>query len=236
MLRKIVYIDEDKCDGCGLCIPNCAEGAIQIIDGKAKLLSDNLCDGIGDCLGHCPQDAIHLIEREADEFDEEAVDKHLEELKNKTSSPRPMGGCPGSRVIAMEQNEEDQENVNIRSQLRQWPVQLHLVPPNAPYFKNSDLLITADCVPLAYGNYHQDLLKGKSVVMACPKLDDVQSYVDKLTQMIEVNDFNSITVAFMEVPCCGGIIRALEMAIESSGKQVPINMVKITIDGQMVNM
>src|SRR5690554_6662150 len=156
MLRKIVHIDEDKCDGCGLCIPNCAEGAIQIINGKAKLVSDNLCDGLGDCLGHCPQDAIHIIEREADEFDEEAVDKHLEKIESKTETPstksirQSMGGCPGSRILTMEQREKEQENINISSQLRQWPVQLHLVPPNAPYLKNSDLLITADCVPISY--------------------------------------------------------------------------------------
>jgi NAD-dependent dihydropyrimidine dehydrogenase PreA subunit len=240
MLRKIVFIDEEKCDGCGLCIPNCAEGAIEIIDGKAKLISDNLCDGLGACLGHCPQDAIHVIEREADEFDEEAVDKHLEKLETKTDSTRsihqPMGGCPGSRMVTMDINEDEQENVKISSQLRQWPVQLHLVPPNAPYLKNSDLLITADCVPLAYGNYHQDLLKGKSVVMGCPKLDDVQSYVERLTEMIEYNDFNSITIAFMEVPCCGGIIRALEIAMDKADKQVPVNKVKITIDGQKLNM
>lgn len=232
MLRKIVYIDEDKCNGCGLCIPNCAEGAMQIINGKAKLVSDNLCDGLGACLGHCPQDAIHMIEREADEFDEKAVDKHL----NKQGPKTPIGGCPGSRTVTMEQKEEEHASVNINSQLRQWPVQLHLVPPNAPYLKNSDLLITADCVPLAYGNYHQDLLKGKSVVMGCSKLDDTQSYIERLTEMIEYNDFNSITIAFMEVPCCSGMVRALETAMSNAGKQIPIHKVKISIDGQKINM
>ncbi len=233
MLRKIVYIDEDKCDGCGLCIPNCAEGAIKIIDGKARLVSDNLCDGLGDCLGHCPQDAIHIIEREADEFDEEAVEEHLGGLK--TKEEQMLGACPGSRMVIMEPDNETEKDVNIRSQLRQWPVQLHLVAPNAPYLKDSDLLITADCVPIAYGNYHQDLLKGKSVVIACPKLDDLQAYVEKLSQMVKYNNFKSITVAYMEVPCCGGIIRALELAMNNASKEVPVNLVRISIDGKKVN-
>src|SRR5690554_4058406 len=225
MLRSIVHIDEEKCDGCGLCIPNCAEGAIQIIDGKAKLISDNLCDGLGACLGHCPQDAIQVIEREADEFDEAAVEKHLEKIKQPV-----MGGCPGSRMIIMDTPEDQEAGPGIPSQLRQWPVQMHLVPPTAPYLKDSHLLITADCVPIAYGNYHQDLLKGRSVVMGCPKLDDVQAYVERLTEMIQHNDFKSITVAFMEVPCCRGIIMALEKALENTGKEVKVHRVKINID------
>ncbi|MCR1898784.1 4Fe-4S binding protein [Irregularibacter muris] len=241
MLRKIVHIDEDKCNGCGLCIPNCAEGAIQIIDGKAKLLSDNLCDGLGACLGNCPVDAIKVIEREGDAFDEEAVEMHLKSLKEQPSStkntiPQNMGGCPGSRMMMMDAVEEEKNTPAVKSQLRQWPVQMHLVPPNAPYFKNSDLLITADCVPVAYGNYHQDLLKGKSVVMGCPKLDDVSAYIEKFVDMIQSNDFNSITIAFMEVPCCMGMIRALEQAMDIAGKSVPVHRMKITIDGQMVEM
>lgn len=236
MLRTIVYIDEEKCDGCGLCIPNCAEGAIQIIDGKAKLIADNLCDGLGACLGHCPKDAIHIIEREADEFDEAAVEDHLRALeqdqKASNKHPSPMGGCPGSRMITLDVPQEDGKEVtSVQSQLRQWPVQLHLVPPTAPYLKDSHLLITADCVPIAYGNYHQDLLKGRSVVMGCPKLDDVHAYVQRLTEMIEYNDFKSITVALMEVPCCRGIIMALEKAIENAGKDVVVHRVKINIDG-----
>lgn len=233
MLRKIVYIDENKCDGCGLCIPNCAEGAIEVIDGKARLVSDNLCDGLGDCLGHCPQDAIQIIEREADEFDQEAVEKHLGKIKSKEEQF--TMGCPGSRAITLERENNEEINVNISSQLRQWPVQLHLVSPMAPYLKNSDLLITADCVPIAYGNYHQELLKGKTVVMGCPKLDDIQSYVEKLSQMIEYNDFNSITIAYMEVPCCGGIIRAVELAMDNASKEVPIELVKISIDGKRID-
>lgn len=232
MLRKIIYIDEDKCNGCGLCIPNCAEGAMQIIDGKAKLLSDNLCDGLGECLGHCPQDAIHLIEREADAFDENAVENHLKQEQTKPPKQR----CPGSKIIDIEQEQTEQNNVKMNSQLRQWPVQLHLVPPDAPYLQNSDLLITADCVPLAYANYHQDLLKGKTVVMGCSKLDDIQSYTQKLTEMIQYNDFKSITVAFMEVPCCKGMVRAVETAMEKSGKQIPIYKVQISIDGQRKNI
>lgn len=231
-MRKIIHIDEDKCNGCGLCIPNCAEGAMKVIDGKAKLISDNLCDGLGECLGHCPQDAISLIEREADAFDEKAVENHLKQEQIKTSKQR----CPGSKVMAIEEGQTEQSNVKINSQLRQWPVQLHLVPPDAPYLQNSDLLITADCVPLAYGNYHQDLLKGKTVVMGCSKLDDIQAYTQKLTEMIQYNDFKSITVAFMEVPCCRGMVRAVETAMENSGKQIPLYKIKISIDGQRENI
>lgn len=229
MIRKIVHIDEEKCNGCGLCIPNCAEGAIQIIDGKAKLISDNLCDGLGACLGHCPQDAITIIEREADGFDEKAV--HAMQKSHR------IGGCPGSRMIVFDEEEEknDAAVLGQKTQLRQWPVQLMLVPVNAPYFKNADLLITADCVPIAYANYHNDLLKGKKVVVGCPKLDDISYYVEKLTQIFKSNPFKSVTVAYMEVPCCSGIVTATERAIALSGKTISLTKVKISIDGNRLS-
>lgn len=237
-VRKIVHIDEEKCNGCGLCIPNCHEGAIAIIDGKARLLRDDLCDGLGNCLGECPLDAIHIIEREAEEFDEEAVKEHLA----KQEAPKVQhtgGGCPGSRVMKIERKEEhsardvstDDVEIRIKPQLRQWPVQLNLVPINAPYFKNADLLVTADCVPIAYPDYHLDLLKGRAVAIGCPKLDKVEEYVEKLTQMIKVNNFKSITVAYMEVPCCLGIVRAVETAIANAGQSVPLDKVCISIEG-----
>lgn len=251
-IRKIVNIDEDKCNGCGLCVPNCAEGAIKIIDGKAKLIADNLCDGLGACLGECPQGAITITEREADEFDEAAVHVHLNKQEEHSCHGQHGhhdhgqhhhggGGCPGSR--AMEINRQNNAakaaavssgdiEVKIKPQLAQWPVQLMLVPERAPYFENSDLLITADCVPFAYPNYHLDLLKGKKVVVGCPKLDDIGYYVEKLTGIIKNNNINSVTVVFMEVPCCGGIVRAAEAALQMSGKDIPLHKVRISINGE----
>lgn len=248
-MRKIVHINEDKCNGCGLCVPSCAEGAIKIIDGKAKLLSDNLCDGLGACLGDCPQDAIEITERDAAEFDEAAVKIHLEKEGRTMSNSHEHhqhghhhgGGCPGSRMMEINRQENKQASasvssddieVKIKPQLSQWPVQLMLVPQNAPYFEGADLLITADCVPFAYPNYHLDLLKGKKVVVGCPKLDDIQYYVEKLTGIVKDNNIKSITVAFMEVPCCGGIVRAAEQALADSGKNIPFHKVKIGINGE----
>jgi NAD-dependent dihydropyrimidine dehydrogenase PreA subunit len=247
--RKIVNINEDKCDGCGLCVPSCAEGAIKIIDGKAKLLSDNLCDGLGACLGECPQGAIEITERDADEYDEAAVKNHLEKEGKSMNNIHGQhqhgqhhgGGCPGSRMMEInrEQNQQasasvssDDIEVKIKPQLTQWPVQLMLVPQNAPYFEGADLLITADCVPFAYPNYHLDLLKGKKVVVGCPKLDDIQFYIEKLTGIVKTNNIKSVTVAFMEVPCCGGILRAAEQALANSGKNLPLRKVRISINGE----
>lgn len=249
-IRKIIKIDETKCDGCGLCVPNCAEGAIQIIDGKAKLVKDSYCDGLGACLGHCPQDALHVIEREADDFNEEEAMEFVNKIKGEVPKHNHQhnnmhhhgGGCPGSRMM-MFGNKENESiksvaassgdiEVKIKPQLRQWPVQLNLVPVNAPYFENADLLVTADCVPFAYANYHIDLLKGKAVVIGCPKLDDVEHYIDKLTQILEKNNIRSVTVAHMEVPCCSGIVRAAEIAVQRSGKNLNLIKVRISINGE----
>lgn len=240
-IRKIVNIDEDKCNGCGLCVPNCAEGAIKIIDGKAKLIAENLCDGLGACLGECPQGAITIAEREADEFDEAAVHEHLNKNEGQSCNHKVGGGCPGSKAMEINRKEktakaaavssEDIE-VKIKPQLGQWPVQLMLVPEKAPYFENSDLLITADCVPFAYPNYHLDLLKGKKVVVGCPKLDDNGYYVEKLTNILKNNNINSVTVTFMEVPCCGGIVMAAERAIQMSGKDIPLSKIRVKINGE----
>lgn len=247
-IRKIVNIDEDKCNGCGLCVPNCAEGAIKIIDGKAKLLAENLCDGLGACLGECPKGAITITEREADEFDEAAVHAHLNKKEEHSchgghggQHRHGGGGCPGSRAMAINRQDNAAKaaavssgdiEVKIKSQLTQWPVQLMLAPERAPYFENADLLITADCVPFAYPNYHLDLLKGKKVVVGCPKLDDIGYYVEKLTRIITSNSIKSVTVAFMEVPCCGGIVRATEEALEVSGKNIPLSKIRININGE----
>jgi len=240
--RKIVKIDEEKCTGCGLCIPNCAEGAIQIVDGKAKLITDKFCDGLGACLGHCPEDAITVIEREAEEFDEKAVGVHLH--KQKQAQPKPEAqptpvftGCPSSRAMQFKGSEAGETASSTGppvSQLTQWPVQLKLVPINAPYFQDADLLIAADCVPFAYANFHQDFLKGKTVIVGCPKLDDIQLYKEKLTEIFKTNSIKSITVPFMEVPCCFGLVKVTEEAIAASRKNIPIKKIKIGIRGNII--
>jgi ferredoxin len=245
--RKIVQIDEDKCNGCGFCIPNCAEGALQIIDGKAKLVSDKFCDGLGACLGHCPQDAINVIEREAENFDEQAVEVHLHGTKetkpDPESGPQPkpqpdpvFSGCPSTRPIHFKVPEPVTDSKSERrpfSALSQWPVQLKLVPIQAPYFQNADLLVTADCVAFSYGNFHQDFLKGKALVIGCPKLDDIQIYREKLTQIFKANSIKSITLPYMEVPCCFGLVKATEDALAASGKAIPFKKVKIGIQGEI---
>lgn len=243
-MRKIVKINEDKCNGCGLCVPRCAEGAIQIINGKAILLADNLCDGLGNCIGECPVDAIEVIEREAEDFDEEAVEKHLAERKKTGQKPEKAHnfGCPGSRTMDIKRNTNqgldgpvvsvDDVEIKIRPQLSQWPVQLKLVPETASFYDGRELLVTADCVPFAYPNYHLDLLKDRSVVIGCPKLDDIELYIRKLTNIIKLNDITAITVAHMEVPCCTGIIIASEEALRRSGKNIDIKKVKIKINGE----
>jgi len=244
----IIEINEEKCVGCGLCTSNCAEGAIKVIDGKAKLISDSYCDGLGKCLPHCPMDALQLVEREAKTFSHDEVESQNQETPKKEmtnlKSKGPMGGgCPGSRMMCFDEPviekttgkiDSGDVEISIKPQLRQWPVQLKLVSPNAPYFENADLLVTADCVPFAYPNYHLDLLKGKAVVVGCPKLDDIQYYTEKLTEIISNNSLKSITVAFMEVPCCQGIVRAVDIAVSNANKNIPVNKVKISVQGQRV--
>ena len=239
--RKIVKIDEEKCTGCGLCIPNCAEGALQIVDGKAKLITEKFCDGLGACLGHCPEDAITVIEREAEEFDEKAVEAFLHKQKETQPQPKPepapFTGCPSSRAMQFKGSEAGETASSTGPpvpQLTQWPVQLKLVPINAPYFQDADLLIAADCVPFAYANFHQDFLKGKTVIVGCPKLDDIQLYKEKLTEIFKANSIKSITVPFMEVPCCFGLVKVTEEAIAASGKNIPLKKIKIGIRGNII--
>jgi Pyruvate/2-oxoacid:ferredoxin oxidoreductase delta subunit len=235
--RKIVKIDEEKCTGCSLCIPNCAEGALKIIDGKAKLVSEKFCDGLGACLGHCPEDAIIVIEREAEDFDEKAVEIHLQKQTKAQHQHAPVfGGCPSSRAMHFKAPETPAETVSTTrsvSQLTQWPVQLKLVPVNAPYFEDADLLVAADCVPFAYPDFHRDFLKGKVVVVGCPKLDDIEYYREKLTEIFKANSVKTVTVPYMEVPCCFGLVKATEDAIAASGKNIPLKKVKIGIRGDI---
>ena len=220
--RKIVKIDEDKCTGCGLCIPNCAEGALQLIDGKARLVKEIYCDGLGACLGHCPEGAITIEERNAREFDEGATKKYLEQIKKKEEKKLPCG-CPGTAVKTLKPKNE--------SELINWPVQLKLVPVEAPYLKNADLLIAADCVGFSYPDFHQDLLKGKALVIACPKLDEADVYIEKLSEIFRVNNLKGITVAHMEVPCCFGLNEIVSKALKLSGTKIPLKEITINIQG-----
>ncbi len=253
MLRKIVKIDPDRCDGCGQCVPSCAEGAIRIVDGKAVLAADNLCDGLGACLGECPRDAISIEEREGDAFDEAAVEQHLAAQGVTTPAPGHQaaalahhahghghgGGCPGSRMMTFNRPAAppapaaDAPRGSRQSRLAQWPVQMQLVSPTAPYFQGANLLLTADCVPLAYAGYHEDFLDGKAVIMGCPKLDDNQFFMNKLTEILRVSDIQSVTVLRMEVPCCGGLAWAAKEAIKNSGKVIPYAEVTIGIQGEI---
>jgi Pyruvate/2-oxoacid:ferredoxin oxidoreductase delta subunit len=237
LTRKIIKIDEAKCNGCGLCIPNCAEGALKIVNEKAKLISDKFCDGLGACLGHCPQDAIKIEEREAEDFNEEAVKKHLNEQKSISPTNHIKNiafTCPGSRVIDRRETifeKEKSQNVRLESELRQWPVQLKLVPPTAPYLKDVDLLIAADCVPFAYANFHGDFLRGKTLVMGCPKFDGAESYVEKLTNILKMNNIKTLTLVNMEVPCCFGLQQITEEAIKNSRKILPLRQTIISVHG-----
>ncbi len=229
MRREIIHIDEEKCNGCGLCVPNCAEGALQIVNGKARLVAENLCDGLGACLGECPRGALTIEVREADAFDEEAVRRHLQVKENNCPN---HGGCPGSMTRVLKTKtatEAEQPGGEMASELAQWPVQLKLVNPNAPYFRNADLLIAADCVPFACADFHRRFLRGRAVAVGCPKLDDAAFYLEKLTEMIRNNNFKSITIAYMEVPCCGGLVRLVREAARRAGVSVPITEVKVPI-------
>ncbi|NJD76081.1 MAG: 4Fe-4S ferredoxin [Candidatus Methanoperedens sp.] len=233
MKRKIVSIDDEKCNGCGLCIPNCAEGAIRIINGKAKLADDRFCDGLGACLGHCPQDAITIIERDAPDFDEEAVKEHLN-IKKPAKQHSIPHACPGSMAVDYRGEKKTAGKPSARqgSELSQWPVQLMLVSPQAPYFKDAELLVAADCVPFAYPDFHSDFLAGKSLIIGCPKLDDAEFYIDKLTEILKENNIKSITLVNMEVPCCFGLQRIVEGAVQRAGKVLPIRQTVITIRGE----
>lgn len=251
MKRKIIQIHEDKCNGCGVCVTACHEGAIEIIDGKAKLVSDTYCDGLGNCLPGCPTDAIEIIEREADEFDEVAVEKRMKELamkeqaKKEAAERKPMAcGCPGTAARALERKPvaqvaakpvaEDRNNEPLTSELRQWPVQLNLINPNAPYLDNANLLVAADCTAYAYANFHREFIKDHITVIGCPKLDDVQYYKEKLAEMLRSNNIKSITVVRMQVPCCGGIVSAVKSAMLESQVILPYREVIISPDGNII--
>jgi len=278
VLRQVIKIDEELCDGCGLCVPACAEGAIQIIDGKARLVSETYCDGLGACLGECPQGAISFEEREAEEFDEAAVAAYLRKIgreynphahdhlhehshlakhsappeevsdgKKRTHEGReeheehhhPMfpvgGGCPSARTLDFraEEREETSDLPKLRSELRQWPVKLNLVSPSAPYFQDADLLVAADCAPFAYAATHPEFIRGKTIVIGCPKFDDLDFYQRKLEAIVTMNDIHSITVLIMEVPCCSGLLHIAREAVKAAGKDIPVSTAVVTLRGEI---
>ena len=231
MIRKIIQIDEEKCNGCGACARACHEGAIGMVDGKAKLLRDDYCDGLGDCLPACPTGAITFVEREAAAYDQKAVEERQRQL-----GKAPSGGCPGQR--AMRLNRETVESAPADgpsvSQLGQWPCQIKLAPINAPYFNGAKLLIAADCTAYAYARFHQDFMRGKITLIGCPKLDSVD-YSEKLTEILRQNDIQSVTILRMEVPCCGGLELAAKKALQASGKFLPWQVVTISVDGRILD-
>ncbi len=238
MIRKIIHIDEEKCNGCGLCAEACHEGAIDMVDGKAKLVREHFCDGLGDCLPACPTGAITFEEREAPAYDEAAVKeaqgkKKMNEMKHEPH----QGGCPGSRMMKFTQNAESNVSAVTEkplSRLGQWPCQIKLIPARAPFFDGAKLLIAADCTAYAYANLHEEFMKGKITLIGCPKLDSID-YSEKLTEIIRDNDVRSVTIVRMEVPCCGGLQRAAETALKNSGKFIPWQVVTISRDGRILD-
>lgn len=270
MKRKVIKIDEEKCTGCGNCIPDCPEGALQIIDGKARLISDLFCDGLGACIGSCPEGAITVEEREAEPYDEKKVMEnvvkqgektiiaHLEHLKEHgeenylqqaieflkeknieidlSKIHREAPCCPGMKIVDRRNEvEEGGTNVEVKSQLRQWPIQMHLISPSAGYFKKADLLLVADCVGYSYGNFHNDFLKGRSVIIACPKLDEgTDRYIEKLKLLIDQAEINTLTVIMMEVPCCGGLLMFAKEALSQAKRKVPLKKVIVSIEGKIL--
>lgn len=233
-IRNIVNIDEDKCNGCGLCITACAEGAIELIDGKARLVSDMYCDGLGACLGHCPQDAITIEQREADEFDEQATEERLKSQAKASPKVDIPFACPGMAAKTLEPKADVSQAGDVSSQLLQWPVQLKLVAPTAPYFANADLLLVADCVPFAMGDFHNTLLKDHAVAVGCPKLDDVESHIDKVHAILKANQLNSLSVVHMEVYCCSGLLSIARKAILRTGKPMAFEDITIGVNGTIL--
>jgi len=237
VLRNIIKIDEKKCNGCGLCIPACAEGALQIIDGKARLVKDIYCDGLGACLRKCPQDAITIIQREAEEFNAKAAEEHAKTSQTPPADHTRFSGCPSTQVMQIKTDEKPTVDLTEKRTLRlsTWPVQLKLMPPNAPFLQNADLLIAADCVPFAYADFHDEMLKNRTLAVGCPKLDDATLYRNKLAQMFRMSNIRSITVVNMEVPCCFGLHRLVQEALELSGKKIPLRQETISIKGEKLS-
>ena len=257
--RKIIKIDEEKCNGCGICVPSCAEGAIKIIDGKARLVAEKFCDGLGACLGECPEGALQVVDAEAEAFDEAAAMAHVRATGHASTgvhashahaaAPKPAApaekalpcGCPSSVIQTFApQTACERANTPVSrpgsgvSALTHWPIQIHLVPPTAPFLRGADLLVAADCTPAAYHRFHDDLLRGKTVLMGCPKFDDAEAYISKFTAIFSQADIKSVTIAVMEVPCCQGMPVIVKRAMAQAGKNIPLKVVTISTRGEML--
>lgn len=249
MIRKIIEIDEEKCTGCGQCVTGCAEGALAIIDGKARIVRDMFCDGLGACIGHCPEDALHIIEREAEDFDEEAAMEHVRRMGGSAHHPAPHAGCPSSQVRTMgtahggcpsagmmRMTPCDTANIpagQIGSALSHWPIQIRLIPPHAPFLQDADLLIAGDCCPVATPDFHSRFLAGRTIMLGCPKFDNAAEYVERLTQVFAHNRIRSVTVLEMEVPCCSGLSRIVTQALARSGRDIPCTRAIAGRDGRI---
>jgi Fe-S-cluster-containing hydrogenase component 2 len=238
--RNIIEIDEERCDGCGQCLPSCAEGALQIIDGKARLVSESFCDGLGACLGECPQGALRIVRREAETFDPEAVERYLQGRETPESQGpglRAPEGCPGQRIQTVQESDESAPRTASReefpSALSHWPVQIHLVPADAPFLQGAHLLVAADCAPVACPRFHQDLLQGRVVLIGCPKFDPMDAYLEKFIEIFKQANIRSVTVATMEVPCCSGLTGLVREAMKVAGTCMPVREVVIGTRGEM---
>jgi NAD-dependent dihydropyrimidine dehydrogenase PreA subunit len=241
--RKIIEIDDELCDGCGQCVPSCAEGALQIIDGKARIVSDNLCDGLGACMGDCPNGALKIIERDAAEFDEEAVEKHLESVAEKEAEkPANACGCASHQIQSFSpasgcacSDPETSPASDQKSALSNWPVQIRLIPAEAPFLKNADILITADCAAVAYPKLHSHLLAGKVVMMGCPKFDNAEEYIEKFKEIFTKAGVKSLTIVSMEVPCCSGLPVIVRKGLEAAGASIPVTEIIISAQGKIIS-
>lgn len=241
--RKIIEIDDELCDGCGQCVPSCAEGALQIIDGKARIVADKLCDGLGACMGDCPNGALKIIERDADEFDEEAVEEHLAaSSEKKTEEPALACGCASQQIQSFTaasacacMGSDSAPAATAKSALSNWPIQIRLIPPHAPFLKNADLLILADCTAAAYAGLHSEMISGKTVMMGCPKLDDKDEYIEKFTAIFAQAGIKSITVVSMEVPCCAGLPWLVKKALEGAKAEIPTTEIVISVRGEVLS-
>lgn len=234
-IRNIIHIDEEKCNGCGQCVVDCAEAALQIVNGKAKLIKDIYCDGLGACIGSCPTGALTIIQRDAEPFDEEATERHIQELRRMEKEEEKFCACPGTLSKEISGTAINYgATIEERSELSNWPVQLMLVPVNAPYFKNADLLLAADCTAFSTINFHSRFLRGKKLMIACPKLDNARFYLEKLTDIFRENPIKSITVVRMEVPCCGGLMYIVNEAVKASKKNLPIKEIVLGINGEIL--